>query len=334
MVFHRKKVFNKFLVFLLAIVIFVLLWNHKKHSSPRKINKFYDTINFNSDNESDNRTLVFYAYFEKNSHHVEALKFFIEFGIKEYDNLDYVFIIQGSKCSVDIPKYKNVMVLPRSNTCFDFGAFKDAIMLIGGEDKINYYKAIIYINSSVFGPFLPKYWPPTLHWSEIFLSRLNDTIQLVGSVLACLPDDDLGGAGPKVSGYFFVTTPYITSNALKYKVFDCFTNKQDAIVKGEYGLSRLVLEMGYNMDSMLAKYGDIDWRNKSYWDCNEKKFPFLNKQYGNNMDTHPFETVFHKPIWTSGDEIIADPYLNETYEYMKWARERKEIELERRRKGF
>jgi hypothetical protein len=85
-----------------------------------------------------------------------------------------------------------------------------------------------------------------------------------------------------------------------------------------------------NIDTLLAKYGShIDWRNKEYWNCNEKKFPNLPNKYiaesGLRMSAHPFETVFFKPIYflEDGRQIADENYFLETFAYLEWAVMRK-----------
>jgi hypothetical protein len=63
------------------------------------------------------KTLVIYAYVEISSRYQYArtLKYFIDLAVDENDRVDFLFVIQGGKVSVDIPNYKNVKILKRTN---------------------------------------------------------------------------------------------------------------------------------------------------------------------------------------------------------------------------
>lgn len=267
------------------------------------------------------KVLVLYAYFEKSAFYAETLRFFLTVGVQNSDHIDYVFILQGS-CSVPIPKRKNIFVHHRKNECFDFGAYGATFTFLGGLQKLaSQYKAAIFLNPSVVGPILPKYWPPSLHWSSIFTHRLVGGVEVVGTSLVCLPRTDAGGYGPRVEGMAWAASMAALQVAEAAGVFRCFTSKHDAIVEGEYGLSRAVLSAGMNLDSLLLKYGSIDWRESRHWDCNRNRHPSRNNSY-ENISVHPLEVVFHKPRWLWDGEALSDVYLNEVKQYMRWAAER------------
>lgn len=42
----------------------------------------------------------------------------------------------------------------------------------------------------------------------------------------------------------------------------------DTIWYSELGSSLVLLNKGYNIDSLMLRYQGIDWRNKSNWGCN------------------------------------------------------------------
>lgn len=47
------------------------------------------------------------------------------------------------------------------------------------------YRHVVFMNSSVRGPFLPAMWPKGRHWSTAFTDRLSDTVKLVGPTISC-----------------------------------------------------------------------------------------------------------------------------------------------------
>jgi hypothetical protein len=73
-------------------------------------------------NNAKSKVLVIYAYVEIKSKYdyARTLKYFIDLGVDENDQVDYLFVIQGRKISVDIPKYRNVKVFKRPNDWFIF----------------------------------------------------------------------------------------------------------------------------------------------------------------------------------------------------------------------
>jgi hypothetical protein len=114
-------------------------------------------------------------------------------------------------------------------------------------------------------------------------------------------------------------------------VFKCHTNKNDSIMKGEYRLTRVLLEKRLNFDTLLAKYGDLNWLDKSNWGCNRNTHPTRFKTYfapsGSLMTVYPLETVFYKPLWIEDGITLSEQYLNETIAYMNWALARKNSTL-------
>jgi hypothetical protein len=48
----------------------------------------------------------------------------------------------------------------------------------------------------------------------------------------------------------------------------CHKTKYDVIHFGEYKFLTLLIERGMSIDSLLLKYGKIDWTYKQNWGCN------------------------------------------------------------------
>ena len=47
------------------------------------------------------------------------------------------------------------------------------------------YKYFVIMNSSARGPFLPAYWPNSVHWTQPLVSRLRGLVKLVGPTISC-----------------------------------------------------------------------------------------------------------------------------------------------------
>jgi hypothetical protein len=51
-----------------------------------------------------------------------------------------------------------------------------------GYVNVRSYKHVVFVNSSVRGPFLPAYWPGDIHWTRVLTDRITDQVKLVGWV--------------------------------------------------------------------------------------------------------------------------------------------------------
>jgi hypothetical protein len=76
------------------------------------------------------------------------------------------------------------------------------------------------------------------------------------------------------------------------------------VVKGEYGISSLILSEGFNFDTLMLKYKGIDWRNNENWRCNNNVHPSRIGMY-DGFSQHPLETVFIKTSWGVGEPFSS-----------------------------
>ena len=118
-------------------------------------------------------------------------------------SLELVLIISGSRCSVQLPVASNIRVLPIDNTGSDFGAYTEALALLGIRAGSSFWKQLysyfFFINSSCRGPFLPVY-ASNLHWTQPFTSKITDTVKLVGPSIHFIP-------GSSANCVYFVFSP-------------------------------------------------------------------------------------------------------------------------------
>lgn len=266
------------------------------------------------------KTAIFYAYYETDQS-MYNLEFFAKIGITNDPNYLFVITINGDNCSVKLPKQDNVIILVKDNTGFDFGSHGYAIGYLlsmhnlkeNEVDKLP-FDNFIFMNCGVIGPFLPSYFPENKHWSAIFTDKLINDVKLVGTTIVCLPPTDKGGYGPRIEGFCFGTDriglKLIADNG---KIFANHKNKIDAVLNGEYALSRLILEKGYNLDCLLYKYHGVDWRDKKNWSV----FPHPSRLGSyEGISIHPFEVVFHKWYWSySPEKLVLFDYVNK---YRQW----------------
>ena len=214
------------------------------------------------------RIVVIYSYYEKNRDYIDNLKYFIQHAL--YDDIHYIFCINGRKCSVEIPTSPNIEILERDNHDYDFGAYSDALKNI----DISSYDYFFFINTSVCGPFLRE----NIRWTQPFLDLLTDNVKLVGTTInicdvrdpetqkkGCL--DILVEKGYKPPFSHVQSQVFVLDNeALRYIIsqglFDQSSEKDFVrfVVLREILLSQLILRNGWNINCILPKYKGIDYR--------------------------------------------------------------------------
>ena len=243
--------------------------------------------------------LVIYAYYEKDGIYRDNLYFFLKQGL--CDECDYIFVLNG-ECSVNIPERPNIRVMYRVNEHYDFGAWHHALQ------NISKYKYFIFLNTSVRGPFLPRY--VKMKWYEAFTDLIVGDVKLVGAtinVLNCMQSEH-SYLFLKMSGFprphthiqsqFFV----MDLECLQFLMndTDLFTNYDyngitEFIARKEIMMSQLVLKHGWNISAILPEYQNIDFRSfkvypNNHWILTD---PTWHKScFGRTL--HPYECIFIK----------------------------------------
>ena len=248
-------------------------------------------------------SVIIYTYFSSSSSDYN-LDFFVKRELSYNDNIDYIIVINGYKYNENIkfPNVDNLTILKRENIGYDFGGHNYALEYI--EKSCKKYDYYFFINSGVIGPILPHYF--TIHWTNIFINKINDCVKLVGTTIVCLPHHDAGGYGPKIEGFFFMVDQIGLDLLKNQKTIFCnHTNKYSAIVNGEYGLSNCIFNNGYSIDCMLHKYQNINWKDTKNYNLNNNLHPSRkNTFYGNSIN--PYEVIFHKWYWHGHDTVNFD----------------------------
>lgn len=241
------------------------------------------------------KSVIIYTYFMSESSNYN-LKFFVNNELRYRDNIDYIIVINGYNHADDIvfPNLDNLTIIRRENKGFDFGGHNAAIKHFESHNKV--YDYYFFLNSGVIGPILPHY-VKNPHWTNFFTRKINDVVKLVGTTIVCLPHHDLGGYGPKVEGFFFMTDNIGLKLLINEKNIFCdHTDKTRDIVDGEYGISNCILKHGYSIDCMLRKYQNINWRDPSNYNLNNNIHPSRKHSfYGESIN--PYEVIFHKWYW-------------------------------------
>jgi len=255
------------------------------------------------------KSLILYHYFEKDASYRDNFLHFLIFGINAVD--DYVVIISG-ECLVDLPKLGNVRYVITEPKRSDFGGYAQVIN--AGLD-LAAYQAVVFINSSVRGPFVPPY--QTQSWLEIFLAPLAGDVGMVGVSICTLKEDfhhsihyqaRFGGQPPysHVQTMAYALRPGVLDQLISDGFYqeDRDSSKTLAIENYEIHLSQLVLAMGWNLRGLLPELNRIDYRlphvnpnpSSTVGDPNEVLGYF-------GRSVHPYEVLFVKTnrhLYTEG----------------------------------
>lgn len=246
-------------------------------------------------------------------------------------NITYVFVINGHQCEVIIPNRHDINVLKEDN-CSDWEGWYNGIRYVENHHNKPLWQTFDYvflINAGSIGPYLPSNGSTNLvanqprgktsdnpnHWLLPFYEKMvKDNAVVCSPCITFLPETDAGGPGPrvvpicslirmdkdiydllmvkKISNYHRIDYP---NASISYNtVLGSKKDKIDAILTGEYGLSRILLQNGYNITCLL--YDDIDYNDVKNHNMNNYKAPDRYASfYGSNV---PIEkTIFCKNIW-------------------------------------
>lgn len=269
------------------------------------------------------RTLVVYAYSQHTGDAVANIKFFLRFGVRPAPDVDYVFVVNGCH-SIAFPKHlANVRVLERANTCFDFGAW--GIGIEDAEARGERYDFVVVLNSSVRGPFLPKY--ERRDWWRVFTDDLDEA-EVVGTSLHCM---DFNASAPSASllhlqSMVLAFRAETLAKSLKPYFQSCPADKATAIYDFELPASRAVLAAGGALRSQLLAVpgivADADGSNRHLVDaCEELRrnsalelgdvyFPAADAAA---PDVTPLEVVFFKTARSLANRAALDRLTHWAY---------------------
>ena len=127
-----------------------------------------------------------------------------------------------------------------------------------------------------------------VHWLSLFLSKLTDTVKLVGSTIHCQPtpymSEETGDfdirSNPHVQSYAMATDRIGLQVLMESpKIFACHAEIWDTMYHAEVGSSRAILKAGYNLDSLLVRYQGVDWRKTETWNCNRNMDPLMPRAF-------------------------------------------------------
>jgi hypothetical protein len=215
--------------------------------------------------------------------------YFINNGIFESEDYTFIIICNDQNIDFDCPSY--VKILKRDNIGYDFGGWSDGLL---NDDLYKHYDKFIFINSSCIGPFTPTYYNG--NWCDIFTNRINNDIKLFGTMINTM---DNVITKSHIQSWIFCTDrkglDVLISNHIFSRNYEL--NFIDTINNREIRMSRVIINNGWNIASLMLYYNNIDFRfkDKQPLDYNVN---FLGNVVDNNLyfgcNLHPYEVIFVK----------------------------------------
>lgn len=245
------------------------------------------------------KTLIIYATHEIS----ENLLFFCRNGYIDDPKYDFVFVFNNPTLKISfIATGTNVKVINRENIGIDFGGWTHVLHMndddTSGKKLYENYDYYVLINSTVKGPFLPIWYNQEIngYWPEIFISKLNNDIKLVGTTINATVRHK-NPLFPHVQSMFLVFDRIGLDIGITSRIFDPSNinmSKQKVIIDKEVGFSKAIVEAGYNIASVLPSYKNIDFRKPIplYFQKNITYHSAPNGHFGCNIN--PFEVIFFK----------------------------------------
>lgn len=238
-----------YIVILTSLLIIIVCGLLAKQYTHRNIQHFM----------TQNNVTCIYAYYEKNKTYADNFRYFLYNG-GIIPNVKYYIVING-EFTVNIPRDPNIIILHRENKGYDFGAWGYALTKYHSIFDSDY---IFFMNTSVKGPYSSG-----KDWTNPFIELFSDSdVKLVGtSINICSQDFSSYSYGhrkvyPHVQSMFFC----VDREALRYLwnagIFEVDENISfDTLIgEKEVGMSMILLNNNWNINSILSKYQGIDYR--------------------------------------------------------------------------
>ena len=236
-------------------------------------------------------TLVIYIFADSNPEYLNNLKHFVSQGVRPHDGADYIFVVQGGTAGIALPTLPpNAKYIEHPNECFDLGTIGWLIKKTTIVD-VTQYRYVVWLNSSVRGPYVPAYFNTYVPWHWILTRHITSDLKLFGSTISCsMTDHPKYGKRqhPHVQTYVVASDVPTFHLLLEKKVFNCHTSWQDAIYNGELAASKVVLDAGYNIGCLMLRYQGIDFRHPDNQRCNGGHNPLHVDSY-DGVSVNPLE---------------------------------------------
>ena len=202
-------------------------------------------------------TLVVYVLHQ----YTNLVKNFIKNAIFKDDNVDFVIVCNNPSLHFPVPPY--VSLVYRENKGHDFGAWSEG--LLKRKKDYDYY---ICINSTAEGPYCKG------KWTDVYTRGLTEDVRLFGSTINCCTGPwcklyPQYWSGPHVQTYIFSmahdTLIYLSSEGI-FSLTEYTTDKIETVFVKEIGISKKILDKGWNIGCLLTRYKGEDFRiQKECW---------------------------------------------------------------------
>jgi len=293
---------------------------------------------------------VIYVYYERINEQKNQtnLSYFIKHGMNKdlWHELDitYLFVINGHQCEVIIPSYPHVHVLKEDN-CSDWEGWGNGITYLEGKLGKPIWQSFDYlclINAGTIGPI--KESDMQDHWLFPFYKKLKvHNATICSPCISFFNQNHQTGPGARVVPIFtlikidqqviqLLTRTQVSNTNEKSKfhgsvyhntVLGRKASKEDAVLTGEYGLSKILMDNGYRITSLLYD-DDVDVNDPANWGINSFTEPDRYRSF--NGIFLPLSTIFIKNVWRimSGNlityaslPVLYDECMRFVYEKMK-----------------
>ena len=297
-------------------------------------------------NIRESRIGIIYVYYERKNEQKNQtnLSFFIKYGLNDKLwsklNISTLFVINGHQCEVLIPVTKPNVYLLKEDNCSDWEGWYNGIKYFENthpqKKKIwEQFDYLCLINAGAIGPI---YEENVLdHWLIPFYDKMvKDSAVICSPCMSFLPNTNPSGTGPKVVPIFSLircTKPImnlltnvqigctdILSIDTHYQkrsleLFGTHQNtvlgpkrdKLDAVLTGEYGMSRIMIKNGYRLTSLIYNDDNFNCHNPANWAVNGNTEP--DRYMSFNGTNVPFTTIFIKNIWRWENSYVCLPVL-------------------------
>lgn len=304
-IYHRK---NK----LAKLMSNIEPYNHiKKYEYKKLIDGYNMTSRYRN---KKNKNLTIYCYYEKDGFKKNQtnLEHFIKSGLS-IPNMDYIFIINGHRCSVNIPEKENITIIKEDN-CYDFESWYNVLEVTEWYE----YKYIFFMNCSVIGPLnFDNSNTVVIDWFTPFLEKMDENTVICSNII------NKNGESRCTTYNFLLDTKVIpllltkrifgdSKDKTRYynTVFGRKIDKIDTTLTGEYGLSRVLLDAGFHITCLHP--GLVD-RN----DGNHKRVEmtiFMKNNWNEDINRSSLPCGYHDSMRIIGKDIVKLP---DDYDYNK-----------------
>ena len=287
---------------------------------------------------------IIYVYYERKYEQKNQtnLSFFIKYGLNDKLwaklNISTLFVVNGHQCEVLIPTKKPNVYLLKEDNCSDWEGWYNGIKYfenINGKRIWEQFDYLCLVNAGAIGPIYESNVED--HWLIPFYNKMvKDGAVISTPCMSFLPNTNASGPGPKVVPIFSLirctkqiinlltnvqiscTDDLSIDTYYKQKSLDLFgthqntvlgpkNDKIDAILTGEYGMSRILINNGYKLTSLLYNDDNFNCHNQKNWKINGNIEP--DRYMSFNGQNIPLSTIFIKNIWRLGDSHICLPVL-------------------------